>query len=65
MVAESNSSRVVVFLLMELKRNGGARSLIVAFNLLAEVIDSVKPNKTGYVICSVVFIFLLINLYFI
>uniref|UniRef100_A0A158R5J8 Huntingtin n=1 Tax=Syphacia muris TaxID=451379 RepID=A0A158R5J8_9BILA len=49
MVAESNSSRVVVFLLMELKRNGGARSLIVAFNLLAEVIDSVKPNKTGVI----------------
>uniref|UniRef100_F1KPL8 Huntingtin n=1 Tax=Ascaris suum TaxID=6253 RepID=F1KPL8_ASCSU len=46
-VSELSSSRVVVVLMSEIKRNGAARSLTAAVSRLAHVVRHVKPSRAG------------------
>ncbi|VDM49295.1 unnamed protein product [Toxocara canis] len=47
LMSELSSSRVVVVLMCEIKRNGAARSLTAAISRLAHVVKHIKPNRAG------------------
>lgn len=50
MIVEFNSSRAILILMSEIKRNGRARSLVAAIVRFADIIRYVKGNRIRFAI---------------